>query len=1449
MKRIVSCVLAMVILFVMLPLPAQVHAAVNPVVSIDNAYGEPGGTVDVYVDLKSNPGITSANLSVNFDENLTLVSAENGEAFSALSYMPPHQLENGDSVSTSCQFAWFSADIADEYIQDGTILKLTFQVSETAEVGKSYSISVFSDDVVDKHLNEHTLSAEARIAVIDYTPGNVNDDAAINMLDVILLCRYIVDGCKYDPDGYGVSIVESAANVNDDNKLSMLDVVLLCRYIVDGCQYDPNGYAIKLLPETPKCSHAMEEIPFKAAKCEEDGNIAYYHCAACGKYFNNNAGTKEIELESTVLKATGHTAVTDPYQAPAYGVSGWTEGSHCSTCDKVLVAQQEIAPLVKDTYYINYVIGENDVYLQGLEKEGKITNNNPTIYEAGDSVTLNSISVPGYIFEGWYDGPGSTASQVKTLSDLTQSVTLYAHWTLMEYKVQFDAPLVPMEAKTFKVNEGLTLSDPAELPGYIFMGWSDEYGNLVTQIPRGTADNVTLYGNWTSQRNHTRPVENLGTPIVHLDEEEGVIVFAYEIGTVENIPLSELKYIGNMMQGVSVSESVTKAVEINSSTAKEVSEAISNATTKTSEMTLSNEWTTSSSISESHMHEMDSSVSSNVEAAYSNKGTYNVSTSSGGSTTTAVEAGVSSKVSSKVATEASVGFPIDVVKVGAKVNTEVSAEVGAELKTSQTDTKTWNTNRGYETSQEASMSSSLSRSMSEKISNSVTYDVSRAATEGMSSTESTATTSEKTREYASTVAYGTAEIEERTYSMTLENAPSGYYRLVCAGRAHVFAVVTYDIANRAYGMYTYSIMEDDVYPFLDFSKESAAFDDNENGVLPFEVPFYVNDYVDSIIGASDGLVIDEETGIIEAYNGTDEIVVVPQYLNVVDGDNINVVKVTGIAPGLFAGKTEVKAVQLCSNITEIPDNAFNGCSSLVIVSAPAVTKIGNSAFVGCTSLKDYTIPATITSLGTNAFAGVTSVTINATKISVVDNGIGCGAKNIVLNMALVSEMLENKSYTIPAGTESFTFNGASKTYNNVVINSDAAKTIINNATFTDSSHTPLTMSSADVVLNKVTVSAPGVAMKLTGDGAAVGLQGKVSIGSAGPHAAITKNVQFYQSNTSSVGSITFDGNLLVSGNEVDESLVNFTKGKVIYIDSANPAVVTFNPNGGTVEETSRLVYGDTEIGELPVPTRDYYTFKGWFTSAEGGEPVVAASLVAVDTTVYAQWEQNATSGWVLASELPEGAEVVNKKWSYTETTTTESKETSLDGYTQVGSYWVQSGSGSQKYSTAFPSGFDKSHSIYTSFAKSAVAAYETETTKREVTNAWTGYVYWHWMYDCGGGGGTQYRAIYNKKGTGPDNNYGYKYFGAFTSSKGDYASDTGYCNSLNIRNYIIPERTKYADCQGSTRWFRFDYYTSTYTDYYKMFKYEKVEEKESDTIVEEFANISNVQAWVQYREK
>ena len=68
--------------------------------------------------------------------------------------------------------------------------------------------------------------------------------------------------------------------------------------------------------------------------------------------------------------------------------------------------------------------------------------------------------------------------------------------------------------------------------------------------------------------------------------------------------------------------------------------------------------------------------------------------------------------------------------------------------------------------------------------------------------------------------------------------------------------------------------------------------------------------------------------------------------------------------------------------------------------------------------------------------------------------------------------------------------------------------------------------------------------------------------------------------------------------------------------------VTYDANGGSCSTTSE----NASSVALPTPTRDGYTFNGWYTAATGGTLVGAAGdsyTPSADITLYAQWTQNA----------------------------------------------------------------------------------------------------------------------------------------------------------------------------------------------------------------------------------
>lgn len=76
----------------------------------------------------------------------------------------------------------------------------------------------------------------------------------------------------------------------------------------------------------------------------------------------------------------------------------------------------------------------------------------------------------------------------------------------------------------------------------------------------------------------------------------------------------------------------------------------------------------------------------------------------------------------------------------------------------------------------------------------------------------------------------------------------------------------------------------------------------------------------------------------------------------------------GVVKGFKQG-AERGAVEIPSNVTEIGNGAFEGCTVLESIEIPAsVTKIGDGAFMGCTSLETITIPNNVTAIGDWTFA-------------------------------------------------------------------------------------------------------------------------------------------------------------------------------------------------------------------------------------------------------------------------------------------------------------------------------------------------------------------------------------------------------------------------------------------------------------------------------------------------
>ena len=92
-----------------------------------------------------------------------------------------------------------------------------------------------------------------------------------------------------------------------------------------------------------------------------------------------------------------------------------------------------------------------------------------------------------------------------------------------------------------------------------------------------------------------------------------------------------------------------------------------------------------------------------------------------------------------------------------------------------------------------------------------------------------------------------------------------------------------------------------------------------------------------------------------------------------------------------------------------------------------------------------------------------------------------------------------------------------------------------------------------------------------------------------------------------------------------ESTVKITEDTVLYAHwTANSYTLKFNAQGGSSERYEQTVVFGSVYGELPVATKSGYTFDGWYTDAEEGEKVAADTVTAIANThtVYAHYVPN-----------------------------------------------------------------------------------------------------------------------------------------------------------------------------------------------------------------------------------
>ena len=85
--------------------------------------------------------------------------------------------------------------------------------------------------------------------------------------------------------------------------------------------------------------------------------------------------------------------------------------------------------------------------------------------------------------------------------------------------------------------------------------------------------------------------------------------------------------------------------------------------------------------------------------------------------------------------------------------------------------------------------------------------------------------------------------------------------------------------------------------------------------------------------------------------------------------------------------------------------------------------------------------------------------------------------------------------------------------------------------------------------------------------------------------------------------------------------------------------VTFDAGKGSLSTKTKTVTYSEKYGDLPVPTRDNFSFGGWFTKSNGkGSEITSKSTVDIteNQTLYAYWVGHPTPDWRSSVSIPYG---------------------------------------------------------------------------------------------------------------------------------------------------------------------------------------------------------------------
>lgn len=202
----------------------------------DIRYCNSGDEVSVPIKITNNPGIASLKLSLEYGEDLELISIENGDI------LPDSSILN-DAVecNTSKKILWTNSTAATNYATDGVLVTLKFRVTAASPASGNKDIAlackISEKDAINKEGDYVQFSSDtAVLRLTSYKFGDITGDGEISLSDAAYLKRHIAEWTGYTVIPAGVG------DLDLDGEVNLRDIMILEKHLANWAGYETLPY-------------------------------------------------------------------------------------------------------------------------------------------------------------------------------------------------------------------------------------------------------------------------------------------------------------------------------------------------------------------------------------------------------------------------------------------------------------------------------------------------------------------------------------------------------------------------------------------------------------------------------------------------------------------------------------------------------------------------------------------------------------------------------------------------------------------------------------------------------------------------------------------------------------------------------------------------------------------------------------------------------------------------------------------------------------------------------------------------------------------------------------------------------------------------------------------------------------------------------------------------------